>query len=268
MLIYDPTDCFDLLDDFSLASTEDQLGNPFGKFKLASIGALAELEIMRRNGLADPPALKSIADTDISAAFSSSETVIHSRPDTSLAPRNAEVLVITRAAEDLSNPHWAAFRRRAQFSAEKLGVSKKRATQLVGSILELEENIHLHSGSPGYAIVCYALTTKSFEFVVADSGIGVRESLRSSSEYYDLEDDNSAIAAAITDGVSRFGSDTGRGRGFHELFEGLFNTQATLRFRSGQGCILIDGQNPSVEHAEAFSRSELPGFTVAVACKI
>jgi hypothetical protein len=50
------------------------------------------------------------------------------------------------------------------------------------------------------------------EFVVADRGIGVLSSLKQNPEYADLSDAGAALQLAITDGVSRFPSETGHGQ--------------------------------------------------------
>jgi hypothetical protein len=65
-----------------------------------------------------------------------------------------------------------------------------------------------------------------------------------------LGDHSKALQSALTDGISRFGSDTGRGHGFRPIFLGLANLRGSLRFRSGDHALVIDGTSPSLMTAK------------------
>jgi hypothetical protein len=108
---------------------------------------------------------------------------------------------------------------------------------------------------------------RRFEFIVADQGIGVLDSLRSSVEYAALNDSGEALSLTPTDGVSRFGSGSTRGLGFRPLFIGLANLKGALRFRSGDHALLIDGRNPSLITARLAEKPTIKGFLASIVCE-
>ncbi|MFY9571740.1 MAG: hypothetical protein WAV20_10110 [Blastocatellia bacterium] len=86
-----------------------------------------------------------------------------------------------------------------------------------------------------------------FEYVVADSGIGVLRSLRKNPHYAYLSEHAQALHTALQDGESRYGHNVGRGLGFRDLVKNIANRNSFLRFRSGDQGLMIDGtQNPPV----------------------
>ena len=95
------------------------------------------------------------------------------------------------------------------------GLPVKISGQLVAAMRELENNIREHSDAAQTGYVAYRIEPGIFEFVVADLGIGIRNSLRPYREY---ADEGQALVAALTDGVSRHGPNSTRGYGF-----GLFS---------------------------------------------
>lgn len=155
---------------------------------------------------------------------------------------------------------------RARRAAEFVGFQKREAAQFVAAMVELYTNVIEHSGSIASAYVAYAAYENCFEFVVADTGVGVLQSLKSSAEYPNLADSGSALELALTEGVSRHHSDAARGRGFRPIFVGLANVSESLRFRSGDHARemrrLSDGSIPAVTR----QKSDLPGFFCSVRC--
>lgn len=168
-------------------------------------------------------------------------------------------------AEDQTE--WVAFCRKAQEAAETAGLPKAEAQQLVGALWEMEENVHIHSARPDDGFVGYSATTDAFEFVVADSGVGVLQSLQSCPDYADLRDGGTAIKIALSDGASRFGTTSGHGYGFHGLFVGLANLSGDLRFRSGDHALTIDGSELSLLHSRLDQKACLQGFVISVLCR-
>ncbi len=83
---------------------------------------------------------------------------------------------------------WVGFGLAAQKAATAAGFHRQIAAQLVGAIEEMVSNIYEHSGAPASGIVAFRAGGDGFEFVVADSGVGVLESLRSCPDYQDLAD--------------------------------------------------------------------------------
>ena len=66
---------------------------------------------------------------------------------------------------------------------------------------------------PDTGLVVYAATDGAFEIVVADAGIGVLASIKTSPEYVCLQDAGAALKVAVEDGNSRFGRASGNGFG-------------------------------------------------------
>jgi len=50
------------------------------------------------------------------------------------------------------------------------------------------------------------------------------------------------LRLALTDGVSRYGKEAKRGAGFRPIFVGLANLAGSLRFRTGDHALTIEGQ--------------------------
>src|SRR5262245_19264680 len=105
----------------------------------------------------------------------------------------------------------------------------------------MTENALLHAESRPGVLVGYRMLERAVLFTVADLGIGVLESLRSSAEYRHLQHPREALRLALREGVSRLGP--GNGLGFHQLFRALADQFGTLRFRTGNVCITMDGQD-------------------------
>lgn len=163
---------------------------------------------------------------------------------------------------------WVAFGVAAQRAATSVGFSRSTAQQLVGAIGELTDNIYEHSEAAASGVAAFKATPGAFEFVVFDRGIGVMQSLRACPEHASLSDHGNALSLALTEGVSRFGSDTGRGKGFRPLFVGLANLWGSLRFRSGDHALTVDGQSPTLVTAQTAQKVPLVGFFVSVTCRI
>ena len=113
----------------------------------------------------------------------------------------------------------------------------KTPGQLVAAMQELESNIHEHSEAPESGPAGLSRGCQEFlNLSLPTGGIGVLASLRSCPKYAALQDNGKALAAVLTDGTSRFGSDSRRGHGFRPIFLGLVNLRGALRFRSGRSC--------------------------------
>jgi hypothetical protein len=138
--------------------------------------------------------------------------------------------------------------------------------QLAAAMRELENNIHEHSEAAGTGLLAFRAASDRFEFVVTDRGDGVLKSLRRSHDYAALADHGKALEAALTDGVSRFGKDGGRGHGFRPIFLGLANLTGSLRFRSGDHALVVDGANPDLAIARLAQKAPIDGFFVSVVC--
>jgi anti-sigma regulatory factor (Ser/Thr protein kinase) len=153
-----------------------------------------------------------------------------------------------------------------QAARDVAGLPGKTPGQLAGAMEELENNIHEHSGAAETGLLAFRAAKGVFEFVAADRGIGVTKSLRSCSAYADLSDHGDALSAALTDGTSRFGdTEPSRGHGFRPIFIGLMNLNGSLRFRSGDHALTMDGTSPTLATAHIAQKPEIDGFLASVA---
>jgi anti-sigma regulatory factor (Ser/Thr protein kinase) len=172
----------------------------------------------------------------------------------------------TEARPPADTATWTAFGVAAQKAAVAAGFTNKVAGQLVGAILEMQSNIYEHSEAPQTGILTFRVAPGVFEFVVADQGIGVLESLRSGAAHASLADHGTALQLTLTEGCSRFGDGVGRGLGFRPLFVGLANLRGSLRFRSGDHALTIDGDHPNLVMARLIQKPPLRGFFASVRC--
>jgi hypothetical protein len=158
-----------------------------------------------------------------------------------------------------------SFLMHAQRAAREIaGLPQTVSGQFVGAMEELENNIHEHSEAPSTGILAFQAADGIFEFVAADRGIGVLNSLRGCSSYSSLSDHGRALEVAIQDGASRFGRDSGRGYGFRPLFLGLLNLYGSLRFRSGDHALLMNGNSPSQLTARLAQKPLIAGLFISV----
>ena len=156
---------------------------------------------------------------------------------------------------------------RARTAAQRVaGLSKKVSGQLVAAMRELENNVQEHAQAPDTGMVVFRAEAGAFEFVVADRGVGVLESLRSGGGYGELRDEGAALRLALTEGVSRHGRDVGRGLGFRPMFLGLVDLYGELRFRSGDHAVTMDGVGPDVATARIAQKVPMQGFFASVRC--
>jgi anti-sigma regulatory factor (Ser/Thr protein kinase) len=162
---------------------------------------------------------------------------------------------------------WTGFGLAAQQGAVAAGFPKSIGAQLAAALGELYSNLYEHSDAPETGLIAFRAGLNRFEFVVADRGIGVRESLRSCGEYAALDDHGEALRLTLTDGVSRHGPGADRGHGFRPLFVGLANLNGGLRFRSGDHALVMNGRNPSLVSAQLAQKPLIPGFFISVVCE-
>ena len=159
---------------------------------------------------------------------------------------------------------WISFRRAFERAALSSGLSTQHAKQLTGALGELEDNIHEHSEAASTGIVAYYSRPGTFEFVVLDRGIGVLSSLRRCQEYAAVVDHGHALEIALANGNSRYGKQSGRGYGFQDLYLGIANSRARLRFRSGDHLYELDGTVLGLPRARLAQRASGNGFLIAV----
>jgi anti-sigma regulatory factor (Ser/Thr protein kinase) len=162
---------------------------------------------------------------------------------------------------------WIMWCHRAEQAAAAVGFTKGFAASVVGAMIELQENIYVHSQRPETGLVAYGASQGGFEIVVADRGIGVLASLQQNEAYHNIRDAGEALKIAVRDGTSRFGKDSGRGYGMGQMFRALANHDGELRFRSDDYALLVRGHSPTLTGTiELRQKACLPGLTISVRC--
>jgi anti-sigma regulatory factor (Ser/Thr protein kinase) len=163
---------------------------------------------------------------------------------------------------------WDQWTVHAENIAKIKGVDPSLIASLLGAMIELQDNVYEHSGAPQTGLVAYAVTPASFEFVVADLGWGVLETLRQNPQYSGLTDAGAALQEALKDGVSRFPTEEGRGRGFNQLFRALVGHNAELRFRSSDHSLTMRPTKNAGFGTTALAQvAPLDGLAVSVYCR-
>ncbi len=91
---------------------------------------------------------------------------------------------------------WDQWTTHAENAAKAQGLNANLVSGLLGALVEIQDNVYEHSKAPETGVVAYATTSNSFEFVVADRGIGVLSSLRQNAAYSNLTDAGAALRLA------------------------------------------------------------------------
>lgn len=181
---------------------------------------------------------------------------------TSEAPARGFIRV-RRNHTDTEHARWVMFLLELQKAGVAGGFGDTWIKQIVGAVGELEDNIHWHSEAPKTGIVAYWLSGAELDLVVLDRGVGVLKSLRRANEFNDLADYGTALQLATSQGTSRYGTGSGRGWGFNELFVALANSRAQIRFRSGDHLLAVEGRT-GLPEAQLRQRAVGQGLLVSV----
>ena len=164
--------------------------------------------------------------------------------------------------------HWDQWAKHAENEAIRAGFPRQLIEGVLGALVELQDNVFEHSGRPETGLIAYAVSRGAFEFVVADAGIGVLESLRQNPEFSKLTDSGAALRAAVSDGASRRGRGSGHGYGIGQLFRALAHNEGELRFRSGDHALTLWGDSPSLTgQVEIAQKAWLQGLISSVRCR-
>ena len=184
----------------------------------------------------------------------------------SLAAPRVGFIRTARSRPDGDNLLTSFLMKAKKAGQEVSGLPATVSRQLVAAMRELENNIHEHAEAPETGIIAFKAEAGVFEFVVADHGIGILNSLRRCVTYAELSDDGRALLAALREGVSRYGPNSQRGYGFRPMFIGLVNLRGELRFRSGDHAVTMDGIGPEVTTAKTAQKAPIDGFFASVRC--
>lgn len=185
---------------------------------------------------------------------------------TALNPNEFEFIRGFQTESEADDLRWMTFCRRLENAAARAGLGDQFAKALTGTIEEMTSNVLEHSEHAETSIVGYRWSQREFEYVVADSGIGVLQSLRKNSYYSHLEDAEKALETAVQEGESSRGHNVGHGLGFRDLLNNIANRNSYLRFRSGHSALVIDGTQ-SAPIWETRACQPLAGFLISIVSK-
>jgi hypothetical protein len=192
----------------------------------------------------------------------------HTRPasDTWMKARPVEFFRTPQSVKEVDDPNWTAFCMRLIDAGVKAGLPKQFSQGLAGTFEEMTGNLLEHSERSASGVVGYMWRAGEFEYVVADAGIGVLNSLRQHSDYSLMADAGEALETAVCDGESRHGKRQLRGTGFHDLITNIARRNSYLRFRSGDHSYALDGTKSlpikQLQHCAHFQ-----GFLISVVCR-
>lgn len=159
---------------------------------------------------------------------------------------------------------WEQWLLHAENVAKANGVAAPLIASFIGALQEMQDNVYEHSDAVETGLVAYAVTDRSFEFVVSDRGIGVLGTLRQNPNYAHLPDAGAALEKAIKPGVSRFPTETGRGQGYVQLYRAMVTHRAELRFRSGDHALTLRPTADPLHAEQVLTHSAaLHGLTIS-----
>lgn len=255
---------FGAVDDLAFAAERGRLDVAALRdmFVADQLGPLVELSHLTRAGRLPPDlAAKGVdwsSHRELGLAFKSGAKRCR-------AGTNAGLLRTSTSGDESD---WIAFAIEAKRAALGAGLSNDWASQMVGALGELRSNIVEHSNAAESGLVVFSGLPGRFEFVASDSGVGLLATLREAVEYRALSDHGEALRLALTEGTSRYGRHQGRGYGFKPLFTGLANRKASLRFRTGNASLVVNGTTPALVRSQTGLKSWIDGFFVSVSCQV
>ncbi len=183
-----------------------------------------------------------------------------------MTPEAHEFFVLEGSATRTTEQDWGEFLVRFRQSVKSVGFALEKAKGIAAALGEMADNAVLHANSPVGVLVGYQVIDGAAVSCVADVGIGVLASLTSHEAYRDVQTHKAAVRLALRRGVSRFGPGQG-GAGFYNVFKALAAMSGTLRFRSGEGCVTMDGTDCDDDKGEESYVVFRPGFQVTICCR-
>jgi anti-sigma regulatory factor (Ser/Thr protein kinase) len=174
--------------------------------------------------------------------------------------------VLGGSATPTTEQDWGEFLVRFRQSVKNVGFDLERAKGIAAALGEMADNATIHANAPVGVLVGYQVIDHAAVSCVADVGIGVLASLTSHEAYRDVQTHKAAVRLALRKGVSRFGPGQG-GLGFYNVFKALAAMSGTLRFRSGEGCVTMDGTEFEADKGVESYVLFRPGFQVTICCR-
>jgi hypothetical protein len=260
---------FEAVDDLVGALIRGRLGSGpvLGKFAPKSIGPLLELACSLgecgRNPMLASSWLDSFSQGDMRRALSGSQLVWFDG-----TRRRGFLRTSEHRSDDSYETTRSGFLIAADVAAKGAGFAISIAQSLAAAIREMESNIYEHSGRPESGLMAYQANADCFEFVIADCGRGVLETLKEAPEFKGLVDHGRALHLALQEGNSRFGKSANRGMGFRDLFVGISRLNADIRFRSGDHALTLKGIRTSLTTAQLLQKPFYQGLLASVRCEL
>lgn len=258
---------FETLDDLALAVQRGRITNDrqLSIRKFVGLGPLIEFGLDRVGENSRFSMIQTSSSPELEALLS---VIQDKQPMGGKGNSNVGYFPTSKSASThFNDDSWLEWRYNAQRSAVKAGLAKRAARGIVGAIDELSSNIYEHSGRFETGIVAYRTSSIGFEFVIADRGVGVLQSLRGCPQFSDLTDSGEALRLALRSGYSRYGINVGHGYGFRTLFTTLAGMNGDLRFRSGDYALLLKGKNARLGSARIVQKADFRGFSISVLCR-
>jgi anti-sigma regulatory factor (Ser/Thr protein kinase) len=187
-------------------------------------------------------------------------------PPRTITPEAQEFFVLEGSASPTTGQDWGELLVRFRQSVKSVGFDLKRAKGIAAALGEMADNATVHAKAPVGVLVGYQVIDGAAVSCVADVGIGVLASLTSHEAYRHIQTHKAAVRLALHKGVSRFGPGQG-GTGFNNVFKALAAMSGTLRFRSGEGCVTMDGTELEAHKGEESYVLFRPGFQVTICCR-
>jgi anti-sigma regulatory factor (Ser/Thr protein kinase) len=240
------------------------------KLRRATLPGIIEYGSLAWNGRDDIPSLPpAVMNSPIGQAWSKFDAHLRHDPPweretRTVACRPVEFTAL-RNKEDIEGEAWQLFAVRFSRSAQRAGFSRTTAGHLGGALAEMADNALVHSNARFPIVAGYHVLNGFAQFSVIDTGIGVFASLHACPDYSYLKTDVDALHKALHDGVTSLGHQRG-GFGFRPVFKAVAAQWGALRFRSGQGCLVIDGTDCSADKGAESFVPFLPGFHVSISC--
>jgi hypothetical protein len=192
------------------------------------------------------------------------------RPQTHLFSAPRWELWLVRGSTCIESNEFGLFANRFQRSLAQAGFGLRFPYALSQALIEMTENVVRHSAgknaAPALGVVGFHVVNGAMNYVVADLGRGVLQSLKENQQWRTLTTEAEALVAAAKDGATRLPEQTA-GDGFRVAFQGFLDREGVLAMRSGDGLVRLHG-NMNGREAEVSNASPLPGLRVAGQCAL
>jgi anti-sigma regulatory factor (Ser/Thr protein kinase) len=188
------------------------------------------------------------------------------QPPRTITPSAHEFFVLEGSNSPTTEQDWLEFLVRFRRSIKSVGFDLEKAKGIAAALSEMADNATIHANAPVGVLVGYHVLDGAAVCCVADVGIGVLASLTSHEAYRHVQSHKEAVRLALRRGVTRYGPGQG-GLGFYNVFKALAAMSGTLRFRSGEGCVSMDGTDVDADKGEESYVIFRPGFQVTICCR-